>query len=86
MRLVDPYRVALFTNLKENSNFHITKNTFVDVDVEELNDILRTNRYTEVDKDNDSDKINVEDCDGDDEKKKKKKILSNLHNMNVEWN
>jgi hypothetical protein len=71
MRLVDPYRVALFTNLKENSNFHVTKNTFVNVDVEELNDILRTNIYTEVDKDNDSDKINVEDCDGDDEKKEK---------------
>jgi hypothetical protein len=74
------------TDLEENSNFHVIENTFVDVDVdvEELNDILRTSGYTKVDKDNDSDEINVEDCDGDDENEKKKKIiLSNLHNMNV---
>ena len=36
----------------------------VDVDIEELNDVLRTNRYTQVDKDYNSDEINVEDCDG----------------------
>jgi hypothetical protein len=35
----------------------------VDVDIEELNDVLRTNRYTQVDKDYNSDEIYVEDCD-----------------------
>jgi hypothetical protein len=63
------------TDLEENSNFHVIENTFVDVDVdvEELNDILRTSGYTKVDKDNDSDEINVEDCDGDDENEKKRR-------------
>ena len=41
----------------------------VDVDIEELNDVLRTNRYTQVDKDYNSDEINVEDCDGYDKEK-----------------
>jgi hypothetical protein len=36
----------------------------VDVDIEELNDVLRTNRYTQVDEDYDNDEINTEDCDG----------------------
>jgi hypothetical protein len=40
----------------------------VDVDIEELNDVLRTNRYTQVDEDYDNDEINVEDCDGYDKK------------------
>jgi len=35
----------------------------VDVDVDELNDALRTSRHTLVDEDDDSDEINVEDCD-----------------------
>jgi len=38
--LVDAYRIALFTYLKENSNFYRIENIFVDVDAEELNDIL----------------------------------------------
>jgi hypothetical protein len=35
--LVDPYRFAPSIDLEENSNFHVTENIFVDVDVEELN-------------------------------------------------
>ena len=42
--LGDPYRVALYTDLEENSNFYIGENTFVDV--EELKDILKTSRHT----------------------------------------
>ena len=47
-------------------NFHVIENTLVNVDVEELNDILRTIEHKQVDKDDDNDDINVEDCDGDD--------------------
>jgi hypothetical protein len=43
-KLVDTYRVALSTNLQENSNFHVVENSFVHVDIEELNDV--TNRHT----------------------------------------
>jgi hypothetical protein len=39
---------------------------FVVVDVEKLNDVLRISQHTQVDEDDDSDKINVEYCDGDD--------------------
>jgi len=49
-KLIDQYRVALYTKL-ENSNFHITKNTYVDVNVDELNVILSTNEYWKVDDD-----------------------------------
>ena len=42
--LVDIYRVVLSTDLKENSNFLVVENIFVDV--EELNDILRTSVHT----------------------------------------
>jgi len=35
------------------------------VDVKELNDVLRINGHTKVDEDDDNDKINVEDCDED---------------------
>ena len=73
--LVDPYCVA--------------ENIFVDVDVEELNDILRTSKDKEVNEDDDSDndKINIEDCDEDDddedEIEEKKTILINVHSTNV---
>jgi hypothetical protein len=60
--LVDPYRVAPYNDLEENSIFRIIENTFVDVEVEELNNILRTNGHTQVDEGDDNDKINVEDC------------------------
>ena len=71
-QLVDPYRVALSNDLEEKLNFHNAKNTFVDVDVEKLNDVLKTSEHTQVSEDDDSDEINVEDCDGygDDEIKK----------------
>ena len=55
-------------DLEQNSNFCITNNIFVDVDVdaEKLNDIL-SSRYTHVDEDDDSDGINIENCDGDED-------------------
>jgi hypothetical protein len=43
--LVDLYWVALFNDLEENSNFHIADNTFLDVYIEELNDVLRTSEH-----------------------------------------
>ena len=61
-KLVDPYRVAPYNDLEENSIFRIIENTFVDVEVEELNNILRANGHTQVDEGDDNDKINVEDC------------------------
>jgi len=51
--LVDPYCIA--------------ENIFVDVDIEELNDVLRTSKHKEVNEDDDSDKINIEDYDEDDD-------------------
>ena len=63
-KLVDTYRVAPSNNLKENSNFCIIENIFIDVDAEELNDVLSSNKHTQVDED-DSDEINIQDCDGD---------------------
>ena len=62
--LVNSYWVASSNNLEEKSNFCIAKNTFVDVDIEELNDALRTSRHTQVYKDDNNDEINIEDCDG----------------------
>ena len=65
--LVDPFRVAPFNEFKENSNFCIVDNIFVDVDTEELNDVLSSNEHTQVDED-DNDEINIQDCDGDEDK------------------
>jgi len=45
-KLVYPYRVALSNNLEKNLNFHIVKNIFVDVDIEVLNNILRSSKHT----------------------------------------
>jgi hypothetical protein len=56
----------LSTDLEESSNFHVVNNNFVDVDIKELNDVLRTNEHIEVDEDDDIDEFIVEDCDGDD--------------------
>jgi len=61
--LVDPYWVAQSNNIEKNSNFHITETMFVNVDVEELNDVLSYNKHTQVDED-DSDEISIEDCNG----------------------
>jgi len=44
--LVDPYRVASSNDLEDNSKFHVGENTFIDIEVEELNDILRNSRHT----------------------------------------
>jgi len=41
--LVYTYQVILSHSLGENSNFCVIGNIFADVDVEELNDVLRTN-------------------------------------------
>jgi transcription initiation factor TFIID subunit TAF12 len=57
--LVDPYRVASSNDLEDNSKFHVGENTFIDIEVEELNDILRNSRHTEVNEDDDSDEINI---------------------------
>ena len=62
--LVNSYWVAPSNNLEEKSNFCIAKNTFVDVDIEELNDALRTSGHTQVYEDDNNDEINIEDCDG----------------------
>jgi hypothetical protein len=64
---VDPYRVASSNDLEDNLKFHVGENTFIDIKVEELNDILRNSRHTEVNKDDDSDELNIQDCDRDDE-------------------
>jgi hypothetical protein len=44
--LVYPYWVALSNDLEENLNFHTVKNIFVDVDIEVLNDVLRSSKHT----------------------------------------
>ena len=65
-KLVDLYQVAPSNDLEENSNFWIAKNIFVDVDDEELNDVLSSNKHKQVDED-DSDEINVDDYDEDED-------------------
>jgi hypothetical protein len=35
----------LSTDLEKNSDFHVTKNIFIDVDAEELNDVLRISEH-----------------------------------------
>jgi hypothetical protein len=65
--LVEPYRVAPSIDLKENSNFHVFDNIFVDGDVEELNVVLNSSGQAQVDEDDDSNDINVEDCIGADD-------------------
>ena len=46
--LIDLYWVALSTELEENTNFYVAKNTCIYVDVDELNDILSTNWHIKV--------------------------------------
>ena len=61
-KLVDPYRVAPFNDLEDNSNFCIIENMFIDVDAEELNDVLSSSRHIQIDE-YDSDEINfIQDC------------------------
>jgi hypothetical protein len=44
----------------------VAENIFVDVEAEELNDVLSSSRHAQVYEDN-SNEINVEDCDGDED-------------------
>jgi uncharacterized protein Smg (DUF494 family) len=46
--LLDPYRVTPSIEL-ENLNFYITKNTYIDVDIDKLNEILSNIGYKKVD-------------------------------------
>ena len=64
--MVEPYWVALSIDLEENSNFRFFDNIFVIVDVEELNVVLSSSEQAQVDEDDDSNDINVEDCVGAD--------------------
>jgi len=64
--LVEPYQVAPSIDLKENLNFHIFDNVYI----EELNVILSSSGQAQVDEDDDSNDIidiNVEDCNGADD-------------------
>jgi len=63
---VNRYRVAPSNNFEENSNCHIAENIFIDINVEELNDILSYNKHAQVVED-DSNEIDVENCDGDED-------------------
>jgi len=65
--LVEPYRVAPSINFEENLNFHIFDNIFVDFDTEELNVILSSIRQAQINEDDDTIVINVEDCGGADD-------------------
>jgi hypothetical protein len=64
--LVEPYRVTPSIYLEENSNFCVLHNIFVDVNTEELNVVLTSRGQAQVDEDDDTNDINVEDYDGAD--------------------
>jgi hypothetical protein len=63
--LVEPYRVALSIDLEENSNFHVFDDSLIDVDIEELNIVLRSSGQAHVDKDDNY--IHIENYDGADD-------------------
>ena len=58
--LVEPYRVAPSIELEEDSNFSVSDDSLVDVDVEELNVDLSSSGQANVDEEDD---IHIEDCD-----------------------
>ena len=62
--LVEPYRVAPSIELEEKLNFHVSDDSLVDVDVEELNVVLSSSGQANVDEEDD---IHIEDCDEDDD-------------------
>jgi hypothetical protein len=66
--LVESYRVSPSIDLKENSKFHVFDNIFFDVDTEKLNVVLRSSGQAQVDEDDDSNDINVEDYVGADDR------------------
>jgi len=45
--------------LRRNLIFHVAKNIFVFNNADELNDILTTNRYTEVDEDDEINELQL---------------------------
>ena len=60
-------------DLEENSNFCVFDNIFIDVHTEELNVVLSSSEQAQVDEDDDSNDINVEDCvEADDESTEEK--------------
>jgi len=61
--IIMKFRVLLITHYLIQK---LLVDTFVITDIEELNNVLRTNWYTQVDEDDNSDEINVEYCDGND--------------------
>jgi hypothetical protein len=65
--LIEPYRVVPSIDLEENLNFHVFDNIFIDFEGEELNVILSSKGQAQVDEDDYSNIINIEDCDGVDE-------------------
>jgi len=66
--LVESYRVSPSIDLEENSKFHVFDNIFIDVDTEKLNVVLRSSGQAQVDEDDDSNDINVEDYVGADDR------------------
>ena len=62
--MVESYRVTPSIDLKENSNFYIFNNSLVDVDAEELNVILSSSGQAQIDEDDDTNVINIENCSG----------------------
>jgi hypothetical protein len=62
-KLVEPYRVTPLTNFEENFNFRIFDNSLFDVDAEELNVVPSSSEQAQANEDDDSNVINVEDCD-----------------------
>ena len=65
--MVESYRVTPSIDLKENSNFCIFNNSLVDVDAEELSVILSSSGQAQIDEDDDTNSIKVEDCSGTDD-------------------
>ena len=70
--LIDPYQIAPSTNFEKNSDFHVAEITFVDVNAEKLNNILRTGGHTEVNEDDEINNLqfNEENDDGHDDDEK----------------
>jgi len=62
------HQVASSIDLEENSSFHVAKNIFIDIDTEELNVVLGSSRHVQVDENDDSNEISIEDCDGANDK------------------
>jgi hypothetical protein len=50
-------RHCVYTSVEKNLNFYITKNIFVAVNAKELNNILRINGYTKINKNNNIDEL-----------------------------